>query len=217
MSDDKKDIVVQSQTSGFTLKELDEIQKYKEAGLPDIIDVTDQKLMSAFNMRLDGMRFLEIARILGLKKVQIMYLADKYSWHERRLEFLDGFEMHMKEQILEQKIRSQGFILKAMHVMSRRMGKKFDTYLATGDEAIGNSIDMEEMALFLKMTKTISELDAASIARDPEQRSLIGINPGDGITIKKLSDNTMEITPRQKSHAEMLADLAKSKREQKKP
>jgi len=217
MSDDKKDIVVQSQTSGFTLKELDEIQKYKEAGLPDIIDVTDQKLMSAFNMRLDGMRFLEIARILGLKKVQIMYLADKYSWHERRLEFLDGFEMHMKEQILEQKIRSQGFILKAMHVMSRRMGKKFDTYLATGDEAIGNSIDMEEMALFLKMTKTISELDAAGIARDPEQRSLIGINPGDGITIKKLSDNTMEITPRQKSHAEMLADLAKSKREQKKP
>jgi hypothetical protein len=217
MAEDKKELELPNQTSGFTLKELDDIEKYKEAGLPGIIDVTDEKLMSAFGMRLDGMRFQEIARSLSLKKVQVMYLADKYNWHERRIEYLDGLEMHIKDQVIEQKIRSKGFIMKAMHVMNRRMSKKFDRYLSTGDESIGDSIDMEEMSLYLKMTKAISDLDAAGLARNPENnQSLIGINAGEsGVTMKRLDDGSVEITPRQKSHAEMLAELAKSKREQK--
>jgi len=216
MSDsDKKELQLPNQTSGFTLKELEDIENYREAGLPDIIDVTDEKLMSAFNMRLDGRSFREIAKVLGLKKITIMHLAEKYDWHQRRIEFLDGYEMHLKEQVLEEKIHSQYFLMKAMHVFRRRMGKKFDNYLRTGDESIGASIDMEEISLYIKMAQSVANLDAKGIARGNDGQPAVGLNVGEGVIMKKLSDNTVEITPRQKSMAEMLAELAKNKREQK--
>lgn len=217
MAEDSKPLELPNQTSCFTLKEIDEVKAYKEAGLPGVIDITDEKLMSAFDMMLNGMRFLEISKTLGLKKVQVMYLADKYDWHSRRLEFLDEFEMHMKNRIVEQKIRSQGFLMKAMHVFERRMGKKMSKYLSTGDESIGDTIDFKEVSSYVKMVETLKDLDAGGVAKDPKGNPLVGINAGpDGVNMKLLADNSIEITPRQKSHAQMLAELANAKRDQNK-
>lgn len=217
MSDDKKEVALADQiTSGFTLKELEEIKAYREAGLPGIIELTDAKFMSAYDLRLDGRSFREISKTLSLSKATIMHLAEKFNWHERRMEYLEAFEMHMRDQVLEEKIHSQYFIMKAMHVFRKRMGKKMDKYLSTGDETLADTIDMDSMAQYLKMAQAVASLDVKGFTKDPSSGSpAVGINVGDGVNMKKLADGTVEITPRQKSQAEMLADLAKSKREQK--
>jgi len=212
---DKNEIAVRP-TTPFTLREQEEVNNYREAGLPDIIDVTDEKLMSAYDMFLDGIRFLEIAKSLKIKKVQVMYLVDKYKWHDRRMEFLDETELHIKNRVVEEKLRSQTFLMKTMHAFRRRMNKKVDLYLTTGDEKIGDTIDFKEMSLYVKMAETVAELDVKGIAKDPNGNPLIGINAGDGVNIRKQEDGSLEITPRQKTHAQMLADLANMKREQNK-
>ena len=212
---EEKEIELSDGNSGFTLKELDEITAYREAGLPGIIEVTDAKLLSAFDLRLDGRPWREISKALDLPKVVLMHLGEKFNWHQRRLEFLEGYEMHMRELVLEEKIHSQYFIMKAMHVFRKRMGRQFDRYLQSGEVALGDAIDMDEMAQYIKMAQAVAALDAKGLARDPDNRPAVGLNLGDGVTVKKLSDNTVEITPRQKSQAEMLRDLANSKRDQK--
>jgi hypothetical protein len=212
---EEQEIELTDGNSGFTLKELDEITAYREAGLPGIIEVTDAKLLSAFDLRLDGRPWREISKALDLPKVVLMHLGEKFNWHQRRLEFLEGYEMHMRELVLEEKIHSQYFIMKAMHVFRKRMGRQFDRYLQSGEVALGDAIDMDEMAQYIKMAQAVAALDAKGLARDADNRPAVGLNLGDGVTVKKLSDNTVEITPRQKSQAEMLRDLANSKRDQK--
>lgn len=105
--------------------------------------------------------------------------------------------------------------MKAMHVFRKRMGRQFDRYLQSGDVALGDAIDMDEMSQYIKMAQAVAALDVKGFTKDPDNRPAVGLNLGDGVTVKKLSDNTVEITPRQKSQAEMLRDLANSKRDQK--
>jgi len=216
MADDKKELLLADNNSGFTIKELEQIAAYREAGLPGIIEVTDEKLLSAFDLRLDGRPWREISKTLNLPKVVLMHLGEKFNWHERRLEFLDNYEMHMRELVLEEKIHSQYFIMKAMHVFRKRMGRRFDKYLQSGDAALGDAIDMDEMSQYLKMAQAVATLDVKGFTKDPASGGpAVGINVGDGVNMKKLADGTVEITPRQKSQAEMLRDLANSKRDQK--
>lgn len=211
---DTKELSVNG-TTGLTFAELDEIQAYRDDGLPGIIEVTDQVFMAAFNMYLDGRSFKECAKNLGLQKIVIMHLAEKHNWFKHRVEYLDGYERYLKEQIVEEKIHSQYFIMKAMFVFRKRMGKKLDKYIRTDDESVGDTIDFKEMAIYNKMVETVANLDAKGIARDPSDKPAVGINLGDGVNMKKLPDGSVDITPRQKTVAEMMAELAKSKREQK--
>lgn len=216
MSEEKKELeLADAASSGFTMKELEQIKAYREAGLPGIAELSDAKFMSAFDLKLEGRSFREISKVLNLSKALIMHIAEKFNWHERRLEFLEAYEMELRERVVEEKIHSQFFIMKAMHVFRKRMGKKLDKYLTTGDETFADTIDMESMAQYLKMAQAVANLDAKGIAKDPSGNPAVGINVGDGVSMKKLADGTVEITPRQKSQAEMLADLAKSKRDQK--
>lgn len=215
-NDDKKSLVEHSDTnSGFTNAELEKIENYREKGLPGIIEVTDHKFMEAFNMRLDGRSWRDISFSLGIPKIALMHLGEKYNWHERRLEYLDGYELHLREQLLEEKIHSQYFMMKATYAMRRRMGKKFDKYISTGEESVMNEFDLKELQVYMKMAETIAGLDAKGIARDSSNAPAVGLNLGDGAVVKKLADGSVEITPKQKSHADMLAELAKHKREQK--
>jgi hypothetical protein len=218
MADEKDDKTLAEYgnvSSGFTNAELDKIVIYREAGLPGIIEVTDHKLMEAYGMRLDGRSWLEISKSLKISKIAVMHFGEKFEWHKKRLEYLDGYEMHLREQIMEEKIHNQYFMRKAMYVFRRKIGKKFDTYLSTGDESNIDTIDMKQLQVYLKLADEFGELDAKNVTRNQDNTPAVGFTLPDNVTIKRLSDGTVEITPKQKSTSEMLAELMKSKKDQK--
>ena len=213
---DKKELELPNLTAGLTMQELEEIKAYREAGMPGLIEVTDQKLISAYDMRLEGHSYLDIGRALKLSRLTVLHLAEKYDWHQKRIQYLDDYERHLKDRIVEEKIHNKYFMMKALHVFRKKMGKRFDKYLATGDDTIWATIDPKEISVFLKMAKDLDDLDANSIVREPNGTPAIGLNMPDGFTVKKLADNTVEVTPKTKSHKEMLAELAKSRGNNKK-
>jgi antitoxin component of MazEF toxin-antitoxin module len=53
--------------------------------------------------------------------------------------------------------------------------------------------------------KSVDLLDRISSEKIPtNSRPTVGLNLGDGVTVKKVGENEVTITPKQKTHADML-------------
>ena len=61
--------------------------------------------------------------------------------------------------------------------------------------------------------KSVDLLDKISTEKIPtNSRPTVGLNLGDGVTVQKIGENEVSITPKQKTHQEMLKEFADLKR-----
>ena len=90
------------------------------------------------------------------------------------------------------------------------MAQEITRYLATSDEEIANSIDGKDLDRYQKYVELLDKLttEKPSTLRQPT----VGLNLGDGVTVRKVGENEVTITPKQKTHADMLKEFADMKR-----
>jgi hypothetical protein len=87
-------------------------------------------------------------------------------------------------------------------------------YFLTDDQNVANSLDMKALDRYLKTVEMLYKLDGD---RNKSKTPSVGLNLGDGgVTVTRLGNNTVEITPKnkEKTVAEMLQELADHRREQ---
>ena len=83
-------------------------------------------------------------------------------------------------------------------------------FMATGDDEIANSVDRKDLEFYMK---SVDLLDRISTEKIPtNHRPTVGLNLGDGVTVRKVGENEVQITPKQKTHADMLKEFADMKR-----
>lgn len=200
----------------ITPKELQQIEKFKEAGLPGIATIGDVALTKALDLYLSGKTYHEVGKTLTVKKDIVLYLAQKFNWYDTKMEHLQILDATLKERILHAKLVNQDFLLQIQQFFLHKIGRKMTRYMATGDEEIANKVDGKDIDRY---NKAVELLDKISSEKTPtnSRGPAVGLNLGDtGIDIKRVNENEITITPRNKTVGEMLNELANLKRKEEK-
>lgn len=144
MSENKPAIVAEP-THDFTEKDLDLIEKYKEAGLPSIAVVDDVKLTKILDLYLSGKTYRQISEITNVNKSIILYLSNKFNWFQLRTDYVADLEHSIRGRLMESRLVNQDFLLQLTQMWQKKIGVKIKKYLATDDESQANAIDLKEV------------------------------------------------------------------------
>ena len=194
----------------ITPKELLLLEKFKEDGMPGLGQLTDVKMTKALDLYMSNKTYHEISSIVNLKKEIVLYLGQKYKWYSTKMEHLAILDATIKERILHANLVNKDFVLQIQQFFLKKIGSRITRYLATGDEAIAEGIDGKDLDRYQKYVELLDKLttEKPSTLRQPT----VGLNLGDGVTVKKVGENEVQITPRNKTHADMLREFADLKR-----
>lgn len=196
----------------ITPKELQKVQEFKEAGCPGLASVAQNEvaLTKALDLYMNGKPYSEISKVVGIKKDIVLYLAHKFDWYGTKCEQLAILDANIKDRILQAKLVNQDFVLQIQQFFLKKIGSKMTRFMATGDDEIANSVDRKDLEFYMK---SVDLLDRISTEKIPtNHRPTVGLNLGDGVTVKKVGENEVEISPKQKTHADMLKEFADLKR-----
>lgn len=197
----------------ITPQELDIVRKYQDNGLPGIRQVSDAQMSRALDLYLSGKTYFEISKTVNIKKEIVLYLAYKFNWYHTKIDQLEILDSSLKERILHAKLMNQDFLLQIQQFFLSKIGKKMSKFMATGDEEIAAQLNKKDLEYYFK---AVDLLDKITTAKVPTSKSpTVGLNMGDQeINIKKVSEHEVVITPKQKTTAEMLKELADLKRKE---
>lgn len=216
--EENKPAIAEQLSNDFSQKDLEVIQAYKEAGLQGIGIVDEKKMASMLEMYLSGKTYRQISTTMQLKKEIVLYMSFKFNWFEMRQDYLQDMESSMRGRVMEAKIVNQDFLLQLQAMWQKKIGTKIQKYLSTDNEEFANEIDLKEVDKYLKTVELLQKLGSEGKAPADNNRPLIGVNAGDGVTITRTGENSMEITPKSKAIGDALKMFADSRREdEKKP
>lgn len=215
MSDTNLPTIQEQPVNDFSQKDLEVIQAYQEKGLEGIGVVDDKKMGSMLEMYLSGKTYRQIATTMQLKKEIVLYMSYKFNWFEIRNDYFVDMEQSMRSRVLESKIVDQDFMLELQAMWRKKIGTKMTKYFATGNEEFIQDIDLKEVSQYLKTVEMLHKLSGDKSSSD-NNRPMVGLNAGDGVTIVKTGENSVEITPKSKAISDALKMFADSRREEEK-
>jgi antitoxin component of MazEF toxin-antitoxin module len=191
--------------------DLNRVTAYAEAGLPGLAALEESTLYRMMEMYLSGSTYWQIQKALSLKRPLVLYVAHKYDWYGAKRDYLHELQEQIKGRVIDSKLVSQDFLLLLTQAWQKKISKSLTRYLATDDVAHTEEIDLKEVSQLLKTIEMINNLNGEG--KDSKGRSpAVGLNLGDGVTIEKHGDNSVTITPKEKSLGEMLKKFADSRR-----
>jgi hypothetical protein len=191
--------------------DMKQVALYIEQGLPNISTVDEFKMTRILDLYLSGKTYRQISTIMAVKKPILMYLSQKFNWFAMRKEYLEDLEISVRGRMMEARVVNQDFLLQLIHLWQKKIGVNITKYLSTSDEQFANKIDLKEVSQYLKALDALQRISGEG---SPAKPSPVGLNLGDGVTIERKDDNTVEITPKQKVIGEALRQFADMRREQ---
>lgn len=209
--DNSLTVLENGKETDITPNELKAVDKFKEDGMPGLAALSETTMTKALDLYLSGKTYHEISKVVRTKKEIILYLGQKFNWYGTKMEHLQILDATIKERILHANLVNKDFVLQIQQFFLKKIGSKITRYLATGDDEVANQIDGKDLDRYQKYVEL---LDKLTTEKTPGQRSpTVGLNLGDsGVTVKKVGENEVTITPRNKTNAEMLQELANMKR-----
>lgn len=217
MSEENKPAIIVEPENDFSQKDLEVIKAYTDAGLPGIGAIDEQKLARVLDMYLSGKTYRQIATTMQVQKQVVLYLSYKFNWFELRKDYLADLEANIRARVLEAKIVNQDFLLQLQQMWQKKIGSNITKYLATDNVDFANAIDLKEVDKYLKTVEMLHRLGATKgEAPADNTRPMVGLNAGDGVTIVKTGENSLEITPKSKAIGDALKQFADMRREEEK-
>lgn len=196
--------------------EMVKVNKFIEEGMPGLVDVTESQLHRMLDMYLTGSTYTQIATVLEIKKVVILYLAHSSGWYDTKVEYLNEVQENIKNRIIESKLRNKEFMVLAAQAYRKKIGHNMTQYLKTNDVAHMDNIDSKQLSQLVKTIEIIDGLD--NTGKDSKGKTpAVGINIGEGVTVEKSGDDKITITPKEAKETpvgDILKQYADSKREE---
>lgn len=211
---DQKEVAILPQND-FTMKDLETIEKFKEAGMLGLHTLKDTDVERCMALYMDGKSYRQIAGVLKIKKDVILFLAHKFKWWELRKEYLDELQATLRDKVMESKLQSQEFLLELVLAYQKKISKNVHQYLRTDNQEFADRIDQKDITTICKVMELLHRLSAENFA-NPNDKSLVSLNGmGEGVNITRTGNNSVEITPKGPSpFGSKLKQFAELKREQ---
>jgi hypothetical protein len=213
MDNQDQELIEAPPETDLTAHQLERVEKYKEAGLPGINSVSEHQTYKMFDMYLSGKTYTQISRITGVNKDIVLYLSHKMDWAILKNEYLMDMQRDLDKRLNETKIVSQAMLADMIHFYKAKIGKKIDRFLSTGDESAADSINPKDIDKYLKTVEMLHKFTEERGSKGGKSPA-VGLNVGDGVTIKKVGENEVEITPKQKVVSDMLKQFANLRRDE---
>jgi len=198
-----------------TPKEQKNLDEYIANGLPGIGSVDPNKISEAMNLYFNGASYHEISARTGIKKLVLMYLSYKCDWYDRKMESYQDLLKSLSDKAESAHLKSFHLITDFMSTLEDYYRNIVDNYRRSKDSRIIDTVDIEKMKLYMKFMEQIQKLKNPPINKD--RQPMMGLNLPNGGTLKKIDDNTIEVSPQSpRVEAELtkaLATLAQLKRE----
>lgn len=193
--------------------ELDKIRSYMEGGLPGIGDINSSQLHRMVDLYMSGSTYSQIAHTLEIKRIIVIYLAHINQWYLAKREGLNEIQEKIISRVLDSKLRNQEFRLLLIQAWQKKIGKQLTKYLSTNDEEHMDGVDLKEVAQLMKAMEWADSLDdSGSKGNGKGNGPAVSINIGAGASIEKTGANKLNITPKEPSIGDMLANIANTQR-----
>jgi antitoxin component of MazEF toxin-antitoxin module len=213
MSEEQKVVPIAEKLTDFTEFDLKAIQRFEDEGMPGLFTIADVEVQRMMELYLHGKTYREISTITNKSKALVLALSKKLDWYPKRIEYLRDLSENMAQRTLEAHVVGQDFLLQLKHVFEKKIGGKIRDYLRTGDEMHVNSIDLKEIDKYIKTLETLGKMTEGHKPKGSNQKPAVGINVGEGVTVAKKEDGTIEISPKEKATGSALAQLANLRRQ----
>jgi hypothetical protein len=204
-------------TSDFTHFDTKAVEEYKNKGMPGLDKLDDVTAVRMMEMYLSGKTYREISHVTNKSKAMVLYLSSKFEWYPKKIEYLRDLEETMVRRTIESRLVGQDFLLQLKQLFEKKIGDKIADYLRTNDVKFANEIDLKEVDKYIKTFEALDKLTGERVKASKSDKSsapAVGLNLGDGVTIKKVGENEVEVTPKQKKIGDMLKELADFRREE---
>jgi len=211
--DNSLTILDNGKVTDITPKELQVINKFKEEGMPGLASLDPIAMTKSLDLYMSGKTYHEIATTLRIKKDLVLYLGQKFNWYATKVEHLEILDASLKERILHASLVNQDFLLQIQQFFHKKIGRKMTKFIANNDDEAANSVDKKDIEMFFKAVDLLDKISSERVPTN-NSRPTVGLNLGDGVTVKKVGENEVTITPRNRTVGEMLNELANLKREE---
>lgn len=210
MTENNAPTIVEDVATDITEADNALIDKYVEEGLPRIAEIDEVKLARILDLYLSGKTYRQISTMMQIKKVMILYLSRRFNWFQMKQEYIADLEQSIRGRILEAKLVSQDFLMQLLLFWQKKIGKHINDFLVNGNETSAKNIDLKEIDKYLKTVEALHRL--STIPSSTPVAPAVGLNLGEGVTIEKVGNNTVEITPKSKKIGDMLRQYADQER-----
>lgn len=200
------------QVTDISPEDQEKLNKFVERGSPGADFSDEAKITTMLDLYLGGKTYSQIARITRSSKESIMLYSQKLNWYPLKVEYLQELEMHLKGRLISSKIANTDFLLQLSQMYQKKIGAKMDLYLKTNDETAADKINLKEIDKYIKIVETLHKISETPPKEGSSKPPAVGINVGDGVTLTKGVDGSVEITPKQKTIGSMLEYLANQRR-----
>jgi len=189
-------------------KDLDIVNDFIAKGRPGVKDLSEETAKRMFDLYLSGQTYRQISGITRESRALVMYVSQKVQWFDRRQEYLMELENSKITRIVEAKLMHQDLLLRYVQAIHKKIGSQLNSFMATEDNKKLEGINLKEMEIYMKAMDRLQKSTETPRATGP----LVGINMPDGATMTRTGENTVEITPKEKSMDGMLKKLADLRR-----
>lgn len=182
-------------STDLTQSEIDKVNNYKEQGMPGLAEINDTKMYRMLELYLSGSTYTQIASMLRIKKVIILYLAESGGWFTAKQEYENEVKEKIKNSVVYAKLRNAEFMLLLVQAWRKKVSNKLELYLSTNDAAHMDDVDLKEVAALMKAIEMVNDLDNTGKGSNGKQPA-IGLNLGAGVIVEKTGENQVSITPK---------------------
>lgn len=199
----------------FSEDEVETINKFVSNGSIGLETLAkdEAKITGMYSLYMSGKTYIEISKISKVKKPLVLYMSAKMKWYEQRMEYLTEIQKSMTKKITDTRVQSMNFITDLINFNHKYYGEKIEQYMATGDRAVVDNIDMKALTQYFKSIEVLEKiLNPANVTpRGSGSGATININAA-GADVQ-MDGDTVDITPG--NQGDILKALSKLKDAQK--
>jgi len=198
-----------------------DLEDFKRNGCPGIGALTDLKTYEALKLYMSGKTYSEISKCIKIKKIYIIYIADRAKWHENKIKYFGELSTNLLSKVHQARVNSANTITTMIESMTRYYNEKFDKYLTTNDPTIIEGIDHKILSQYYKSIEMLDKLIATKTNDGEKKKSSPSVNIN--INSANPQDDAIEVDvedqesqedqedEKAKTNAEILKLLAKQK------
>lgn len=202
MSESKVPTIIQDPTSDLTPVDMIEVNNFIEAGLPALATISDIDLARMAELYLEGKTYGQLSRIFKIDPAIPMYLSHRGKWFTKRLRHKQELSATIQGRLMDAQLEAQDHLLHLQQHFQKKLRLTLDRFDKTGDSSL--KPDLKEIEKYLKVLDMLQKGVTPKAPKTPP----VGINVGNGIVITKTGDSAVEISPKDKTIAQMMADIA---------
>jgi hypothetical protein len=194
--------------------DMNRLTAFLEAGLPGIVNLTQEKINDMLELYMDGASYSSLAMDMKVKKELVLYAAYKGDWFAVRKDHLAELSSQLAQTVAATKIRNRITMKKAIDHKRRILDDLIGYYNRTRDRITKEEIDKETMA-YAKLVEQYEKLESDESNKAPKTPPF-GLQVG--ATGVKITNNqtgqSVDVTPKKESPGAALERMAEEEREE---